>query len=1064
MSVAARLKLEHGDSVTQEFSLNRNTSIILGSDPDNSVVLTGEDISRHHTQIAWNQGRFAITDLGSATGTWVNGMKLSPRAAEFLRSGDQIKIGAFNLEFFQTADSVELPSFGSPLPGFDLQDFRTRDPAPQPSLPPGSVTQGSETQTPETQDAITSGTSAPEEMPPELLPGTKVVSGATTQMLQVSTSQWVQDFPLKQDTLILGRNTECDICIDLPVVSAQHAQLTRKQDSYEILDLKSKNGLCLNGERVSQHLLVDGDVLLIGDDLTLTFQVLQTTQAAEQIAPLNLRDRALVTIGRDPDNDTVIDHPVVSRFHAKIELQNGSWTITDLDSSNGTFVNGTQISGKRTLRPSDTIRIGPNYLVFTLEETLFSQNEAGNLRLDAVHLVKVVGQGATLLNDVSLAILPKEFVAIVGSSGAGKSTLLDALNGFRPANSGVVLVNANDLYKNYNAYRTEVGYVPQDDIIHQELEVLQALDYSARLRLPPDMTPSERRYLVQSVLADLELTQRQDVLVKNLSGGQRKRVSIGVELLTRPSLFFLDEATSGLDPGTEVQMMRLLRKLADGGRTILLITHATKNVMMCNMVVFLAKGGRVAYYGPPDEALVYFGVKDFDEIYLKVDNELSPETWQERYQQSAAYQTYVIKRQQPLGIDTHSGRRTQTVQQPLPAQTKGVSGWRQFFILTQRNLAILLQDRGSLLLMLALAPILGAADFVMWNRELFDPRQGDPGQSFTMAFLSVLIPVIVGSLATMREIVKEAEIYRRERMVGLKILPYILSKVGLSVILALYQAAIFLLTKWLSVDLLRLDNALVVDWSQNIWIIAQLYITLFLATLGGMVMGLLVSALSANQNAAPLLTILFLVPQITFAGAILPLKTLGVAGQAISQFTVTRWAYESMVTTIGVGKDIATDPCWGLPEDQRKELSDDEKLGCKCLGANLYQYCHFPGLWKEYKPEVSQSEPIKPPEPGDPPEIPANPLSRTYQDQVQDYNDRAKTYTQSIQEWQTDFGEWKQKRGSAIAAGEALVSRFRDNQGNTFRVNVLQNWGRMVALMTGMLVILVFLQKRKDII
>jgi len=224
------------------------------------------------------------------------------------------------------------------------------------------------------------------------------------------------------------------------------------------------------------------------------------------------------------------------------------------------------------------------------------------LRLDACDLVYRVGS-LKLLDDVSLSILPTEFVTIVGVSGAGKSTLLNALCGFRPATKGSVFVNGDNLYKNYDAYRTELGYVPQDDIIHQDLTVQQALNFAAQLRLTPNTSEADRRQQVEQVLMDLELQEQAKTYVKNLSGGQRKRVSIGVELLTKPGLFFLDEATSGLDPGTELQMMRLLRRMASQGRTVVLVTHTTKNLMISDLVVFLAKGGRVAYFGPPKDAL-----------------------------------------------------------------------------------------------------------------------------------------------------------------------------------------------------------------------------------------------------------------------------------------------------------------------------------------------------------------------------------------------------------------------------------------------------------------------------
>lgn len=980
----AKLKIYQEDDASQEFLLDYNL-FTIGCEPDNTLCLAEPDVSRYHAQVVWEADHYAIADLGSATGTYVNNTKLSPRSPEPLVEGDLIRIGNFELQFQQVATQPKSTETASPLPG------------------------------------------------------TLVLGTPSDRVLQVTTPQWTQEFPLKQDLLILGRDPQCDIVIDLPVVSWQHAQLQRCNGSYEITDLGTKNGLLFAGEYVSHKVLNDGDVLYIGDDLTLTYQVILQTEAIERIESLNLRDLTRLTLGRDPSNDTVIDHPVVSRFHAQIELQSGSWVISDLNSSNGTFVNGKQISSNRPLRPGDTIRIGPYHFIFNFDETLVQQNEAGNLRLDALHLTKTAGKDITLLNDISLSILPREFVAIVGVSGAGKSTLLDALNGFRPATSGTVLVNENDLYKNFNAYRTELGYVPQDDIIHRELAVAQALDYAAQLRLPADTTPAERHQQVQEVLEELELTQRRNVLVKNLSGGQRKRVSMGVELLTKPSLFFLDEATSGLDPGTEAQMMRLLRKLADQGRTVLLITHATKNVMMCNMVVFLAKGGCVAYFGPPDEALIYFGVKDFDEIYLRVEGELSPEQWQERYQQSPQYQRYITERQRSLATKVTTGRHQRSPQAQLGSKVKGISSWRQFLILSQRNLTILIQDRASLILMLALAPILGLLDFVMWRRNIFDVTTGSANQALTMLFVAVLVAVMVGSLATMREIVKEAEIYRRERMIGLKIGPYILSKVWVSVLLAIYQAAIFLLTKELSVDI-----------PGGLDVVSGMYITLLLATLGGMIMGLLVSALSSTQNIAPLLTILFLVPQITFAGSILPLNSLGVTGQVISQLTITRWAYESMITLTGIGRDIAEDSCWQKTKEERDNLSEAAKKNCKCLGPNLFKSCNFPGIKNEYDPAVDQPEPPRPKEPGDP-------FSQGYQDQ-------AKNYSKAIDEWQNKFSNWKEKRGRAIASGEALMSRFQENQGGAFKVNVPGHWAKLALIMAGMLGLLFFVQKRKDLI
>lgn len=982
-----------GEEINREFRLTQAT-FSIGSDPDNSLVLESGSILPHHAEILWQTDHYVLKLLGNQAILQVNKKPLLSNEPINLHPGDEIQIGDTAIHFRETLGTGVFP-----------------------------------------QESI--------------LPGTVVSQTHCDRVLQVTTSKWTQDFPLNQETLTLGRHPQCDIVIDLPVVSDRHARLSWENETYTISDLGSAHGLTFAGDRIQEKALQDGDFFSIDDQVTLTYQVIPQTDVIEQVETLVLRELKSLSFGRDPRNTTVIDHPVVSRFHAQIDLKSGTWVIEDLHSSNGTYVNGRQLRNPQPLRPGDTIRIGPYHFVFNFDETLIQQNDSGNLRLDAVHLSKVTSKNNILLNDISLSILPQEFVAVVGVSGAGKSTLLDALNGLRPATSGSVLVNEQDLYKNFNLFRTDLGYVPQDDIIHRELTVSQALDYAARLRLPADVTRAERKQQIQSVLQDLELREREHLRVRSLSGGQRKRVSIGVELLTQPSLFFLDEATSGLDPGTETLMMRLLRRLADQGRTILLITHATKNVMVCDLVVFLAKGGRIAYFGPPAEALTYFGVEDFDEIYLKIEGEQTPEAWEQQYRQSTLYQTYITQRQATLSVPTTPQKAKSKPPQP---RTTAISGWRQFSILAQRNWTILRQDRASLILMLALAPILGLLDFVMWQRPMFDVTNGDPGQVFTLLFITVLTAVMVGSLAMMREIVKEREIYRRERMIGLKILPYVLSKVWLSLLLALYQAAIFLLTKVLAVDL-------PIDWHN----LLGMYFTLFLATLGGMVMGLFVSALAPNQSVAPLLTILFLLPQITFSGAIISLDSLGTPGQVLSQITVTRWPYESLITLSDVGKDIAGDSCWQLSSDEREKLSDKDQEKCQCLGPQIFTQCTFPALRQEYDPAVDQPQPAKPEDPGDPPKLTADNRS-TYEDEIEDYNDKVKDYRDQLDTWQDQFSDWREKRGTAIAAAELLVGRFHDKAGTAFAVNVGKHWLKLGLIMVGMLSLVVFIQHRQDVI
>jgi ABC transport system ATP-binding/permease protein len=342
-----------------------------------------------------------------------------------------------------------------------------------------------------------------------------------------------------------------------------------------------------------------------------------------------------------------------------------------------------------------------------------------------------VSKSLNILQDISLAFKPKEFIVVVGQSGGGKSTLVDAIAGYRPATHGRIIVNKTiDVYKEFDAIRSTIGYVPQKDIIHMELTVFQALNYAAQLRMPADTTETERNKRIDEVMDDLDLAHRRDTQISQLSGGQQKRVSIGVELLTKPTLFFLDEPTSGLDPGMETELMRLMRKLADQGRTIVMITHATKNVMLADKVVFLARGGFLSWFGPPEEALAYFdkyrterdrraSSMEFDHIYTLLDQEelgTAPE-WKERFKKDPAYQKYI---QEPL-----SGEAQKTDRQKIASKSlsKGnqVSFLRQLAILSARNVRILTRDLFSLFLLLVTAPIMASLDFMVASGIGRDP-------------------------------------------------------------------------------------------------------------------------------------------------------------------------------------------------------------------------------------------------------------------------------------------------------------------------------------------------------
>jgi len=866
---------------TEELPVTQAT-VNVGRAADNDLNLPYATVSLHHARILADTSGCGVMDLGSSNGTRLNGVEIPIKVVQALREGDLVEIGPFQLRFHA--------SQGAAAPA----EARRPEPA--------------------------AGTAAAVMAAAERRPGhTVVLPPDLPARLIVSTPEWTREFPLKKDSVTLGREPDNDIVIDAEAVSRHHAAMKRRGPAYLITDLESTNGINVGGELVKEKLLVPGDHVCIGHSVTLEYRgaedLVADMAAAALVGPgrggpgaaasaaqapaapvYDIRDGHSIILGRGDETGVHMAHPQVSAQHAEVQRHADQYVIRDMGSSAGTYVNGRLVS-QQALRENDVIRIGPNQLVFEAGRLRLTSQE-GSLRLDAFHLSKVVGKGQRILQDVSLSIKPQEFVAVVGGSGAGKSTLVNALCGFKPATEGAVLLNGVDLYNNFDAYRNEMGYVPQDDIIHLDLPVSKALDYAARLRMPADTTRHEREQRVREVIDELDLKACAERTVRQLSGGQRKRVSIGVELLTRPSLFFLDEATSGLDPATESQMMKLLRKLADQGRTIILITHATKNVMACDKVVFLVRGGLLAYFGPPEDALEYFGVEEFDEIYERLESGGSPEEWAQRFLGSRQLQEYVVK---PLsevaggrsgsggGFDGGygAGGAFAAGRTAAPgAKTRRSSSWNQFLILSARYLDIIRRDKKTLILLLAISPVLGVLDFITWKRNLFDPVHGSATKVVTMLFMACLIGVLVGTITSVREIVKEDAIYRRERMVSVRVFPYVASKVAVGSLFALYSAVILFLFKVTAVDFGHLSGIGYVE----------LLVTFALVTFAGLMWGLLVSAVAPTEDRAMLLVILVLVPQFIFSGGMMPVSDLGIVGKVFGVLTSSRWGLGAMAT------------------------------------------------------------------------------------------------------------------------------------------------------------------------
>jgi ABC-type multidrug transport system ATPase subunit len=482
-----------------------------------------------------------------------------------------------------------------------------------------------------------------------------------------------------------------------------------------------------------------------------------------------------------------------------------------------------------------------------------------------------------LLSEISLSVLPGELVAIVGGSGAGKSTLLDAISGVRPSTSGRVAYNGRDYYADLGEFRQSLGYVPQDDIIHTQLPVRRTLTYAAKLRLPADTTSDELDRAVDEVLRQLGLVGQAGIRVSSLSGGQRKRVSIGVELLTNPRVFFLDEPTSGLDPATDTQMMRLMRRLADEGSTVAITTHTTQNIDLCDKVVILVPGGYLAFVGSPRRALQYFEVENFVEIYGRLAEESTPEQWGDRFRASEDFTVLLADQQRsvepPGGSSPSQGRRN------------GIGeAVRQFRILQQRNRELLTSNRRNLGPFISQPLVIGLLTLLVFSSGLFKTTVDNPQTPLAMLFFLVMGSLFFGVISGLQEVVKEAPIFRRERMANLGVAPYVLSKAGTLIPLLMLQVVIMVVLLWLTG---RLP-------SSGFDVYVPLVITLWLTAFAGLAISLLMSSASNTVEQPARMQPAVVIPNLLFAGLFLPVPSMGIVGRVLSKLMVSAWSLNTL--------------------------------------------------------------------------------------------------------------------------------------------------------------------------
>ena len=507
----------------------------------------------------------------------------------------------------------------------------------------------------------------------------------------------------------------------------------------------------------------------------------------------------------------------------------------------------------------------------------------GGVRVDAVDVSRRIG-GRQILHKLSLSVEPGELVAIAGGSGAGKTTLLEILAGLQLPSEGELRHDGAARRSRVSA-GSAIGYVPQDDIIHLEMPLRRTLRYAALLRLPAGTTASEAERIVDETLLDLDLADRADVPVRALSGGQRKRASIAVELLTRPRLFFLDEPTSGLDPSTAADVMRLLRRLSQRGITIVLTTHEPAGIDRCDRVVFLARDGHLAFTGSPTAARRYFGVDSLSEVYERLAGEHTPQVWAERFADSR------VRSKTRLGL----------TQRAVPAARSDVrrTGMvRQWWLLTRRNIDVLGRNRLTLAILLGSPVLVTAMMATLFKRGAFDPGSAaDVGPAqivFWIAFDGFFFGLTYGLL----QIVGEMAVFRRERLAGLSVGAYVASKVtALLPVLAGVSAVLLVVLR-------ALGRLPAVGWD----VYASLFATIVIEATSALALGLFASAAVSNAAQAALALPMLCFPQVLFGGAIVPVDQMATPGRLMSLALSNRHAFDALGRDLGLDRYTTTLP------------------------------------------------------------------------------------------------------------------------------------------------------------
>ena len=850
------LWVSEGPAAGSTIELDRE--LVLGRSSGSPGSLEGdEELSRRHARIAVSaDGSLTVEDLGSMNGTLVGGRRV--RGVERLEAGSSIQIGRSRLEV-QVA--------GGTSPENRTTARHQADPGPGPRAREGATPHeqvGSPSALLDLSELVPAGSGVP--------PGDLIFAA--------------QRIPVPRGGATIGSGPDADVRLEGADVAPRHARVIASQGRHYLADLGEGAGTELNGELLQgeSRWLNSGDTItaggervryLAGQQTAFTERDELSTGAPRQVALSGNR----LTIGRDGSNGLVLDDPNVSRFHAEIIRTSGGAEVRDLGSRNGLRVNGQKVS-RGPLAPGSEVGVGPFRLVFD-GENFIRRDDRGAMRVRVRELVVEI-KGKRILNRASLAVEPGEFVVIIGESGAGKSTLVKALAGVNPVGGGEITLNG----ESHLDRLTDIGYVPQDEIVHRHLTTVEALRYAARLRLPADTSEADVDSAIERVVDELSLEEHKDTLIGSLSGGQRKRAGMATELLSRPSVLLLDEPTTGLDPGLETRMMELFRDLSEEGvRSVIVVTHATKNLGLADKVVVMGRGGEPAFIGPPKDALRFFGVADFDGIYSALDDRSAVE-WRRDFEAANPGLHEAQGASQP-----RPGRRAERPRVGLQAGTL----MRRYFKLMHR-------DRRNLLILLAQAPVIGLAVAIVFKGDVLGaPGVGDPRDASQLVFLLVTSAIWLGSIDGSREIIKERGLAEREAAVGVSWTAYLISKAvvlfgiaGLQCVLAI--AVVFLL---------RPPDA-------PLTVVAIMTGLIALTSCVAVGTGLLVSASVGSEDQATSFIPLVLIPQLLFAGALVAIDRLSDPVALLSNLVFARWSYAVVGSEFDLNARIDGDPAFAV--------------------------------------------------------------------------------------------------------------------------------------------------------